>query len=356
LEHVVYCVSTGCLALQRSTGRSHGNLKASNVLLVGKPQPLRKTPLYLVDPLPASLIHAPGLNPDERRTAEELIKEVAEVQDLHAIGLLILQLVERRLIEREDYNYPIAPSPEWNNLGKNGELWRRWCNRLLSPQLSLTDVNLESLAKAFRPGPLDNKLPLILAACAVVILVAALLLLLYKPFRSDGERQYTNVLAAAEVALGQEKWEEMLNQFEIAVELARKLKDAGKERTADEGRRFAETLSQADIAKKVGPIEDEIKRLEEATKLRNEAKVNTWLTEAKERQKQANQRVNLIKTIVRGNGLLKAGDYANAAQEFESALLLAQALKDRNQQPVAESGRDCANALIKAEAAKKGTR
>src|SRR5205823_1856656 len=49
LGHVVHCVASGCLALQRSTGRSHGNLKASNILLAGKPRPLRHTPLHLID-------------------------------------------------------------------------------------------------------------------------------------------------------------------------------------------------------------------------------------------------------------------------------------------------------------------
>ena len=50
LQHVVYSVASGCLALQKTTGRSHGNLKASNVLRGGKSTSLRKTQLRLIDP------------------------------------------------------------------------------------------------------------------------------------------------------------------------------------------------------------------------------------------------------------------------------------------------------------------
>src|SRR6266568_4266118 len=53
LRNVVYSALTGCLALKRSRGYSHGNLKTSNVFLLGKPRPLRERPLLLTDPYPA---------------------------------------------------------------------------------------------------------------------------------------------------------------------------------------------------------------------------------------------------------------------------------------------------------------
>src|SRR5664279_728130 len=172
LRHVVYSVVTACLALKRSRGCSHGNLKPSNVFLAGKPRDLRQTPLLLTDAYPAAPLQIARLDADDRHEAGELLNQVVEVQDLAAIGRLILQLVEGRLLSRpDDYNYPVARSHDWDALGKDSEYWLQWCNKLLNPQLSPDSLNLETLVAEFQPSAAAAKLPLIMAGVGVVCLV-----------------------------------------------------------------------------------------------------------------------------------------------------------------------------------------
>jgi hypothetical protein len=175
LKQVVYCCVVGCLALKRSRGYSHGNLKSTNVFLVGSPKPLRKRPLHLGDPYPASASHLANLDAEDRAAVTELLAQTAEVQDLRAIGELILQLVEGRVVANAyDYNYPIDRSRHWDNLGKDGETWRALCNQLLDPHLAPETISLEELQKRFAPNPMAERLPLILGVAAGVAVVSAL--------------------------------------------------------------------------------------------------------------------------------------------------------------------------------------
>jgi len=172
LRNVVYSVANVCLALKVARGYSHGNLKAANIFLVGKPRPLRHTPLHVADAYPAAPVQLARLARNDRRLMEEPSPQVMEVQDLRALGELLLQLAEGRLVTSAyDYNYPIAPSPAWEHLGRDGERWRDLCNRLLDPQLSLDKLSLESLAKEFRPGGMSGKLPIIAGATVILCLV-----------------------------------------------------------------------------------------------------------------------------------------------------------------------------------------
>jgi hypothetical protein len=189
LRHVVSSLVTACLALKRSRGCSHGNLKPSNIFLAGKPRDLRKTPLLLTDAYPAAPLQIARLEADDRHEAGELLNQVMEAQDLAAIGKLILQLVEGRLLSRsDDYNYPVARSRDWDALGKDGEYWLQWCNKLLDPQLSLETVNLETLATEFRPSVAAAKLPQILAVLLGLGLVGLGGFLGVRAFLRHGER------------------------------------------------------------------------------------------------------------------------------------------------------------------------
>ncbi len=174
LRHVVYSIVAGCRSIKRSCGRSHGNVKVGNMFLAGKPQAFRKTPLELIDLRPASMIHAYQRGSGGPAPGADQISQITEIHDLHAIGLIILQLVQGRIVRNEhDYNYPIQPAPEWGKLGKEGERWRKLCNDLLDPNLSMEDISLDSLAKQFRPNELGAKLPLILGGVAVVCALGA---------------------------------------------------------------------------------------------------------------------------------------------------------------------------------------
>jgi hypothetical protein len=172
LRHLLSNVVACCLALKRSRGFSHGNLKTSNIFLAGKPRPLRKTPLFISDPYPASSSKLADLDSSDREAIGELLGQTMEVQDLRAIGELLLQLVEGRLLANNyDYNYPVERSPAWDHLGREGERWREWCNRLLDPQLSPEKINLEMLEKEFRPGAGAGKLLVVAGGVAAVCLI-----------------------------------------------------------------------------------------------------------------------------------------------------------------------------------------
>jgi hypothetical protein len=172
LKQIVSCILAGCLALKKSRGYPHGNLKASNVFLAGKPQPLPRTAMIVADPFPAAPLQLARLGADDRHTVDELIHQVTEVQDLHALGEIILQLVERRQVRSGyDYNYPIVRSDAWDNLGKDGDRWRQVCNELLNPQLSLAETNLESLAQKFPVSASSGNLLLIVSAALAVCLL-----------------------------------------------------------------------------------------------------------------------------------------------------------------------------------------
>ncbi len=225
LRHVVYSVVTGCLALKRSRGYSHGNLKSGNVFLVGKPRPIRHTPFHLADPYPAAPLQLTRLEGDDRHEPGELDDKVIEARDLRALGELILGLVEGRLIQNgSDYKYPIVPSLTWGRFGKDGTRWRLLCNRLLDPELSLDKVNLESLEKEFRPNPVMANLPMILTGLGGICLLAVggfygtkLILKGSAERKTERERQFgvatnagwaayragnlTNAIAAADKAL-----------------------------------------------------------------------------------------------------------------------------------------------------------
>src|SRR5438046_1076951 len=70
-------------------------------------------------------------------------------------------------------------------------------------------------------------------------------------------------------------------EFQKAVKLAGEVNDADRKKTADEAQRYASALAQAKAA---GSVEDEIKTLEEALKLKQDAKARDWLREAKDFQ------------------------------------------------------------------------
>jgi hypothetical protein len=165
LRAVVAGVVQALLDLQKVTGRSHGNLKPTNIFLGGgKGDLLRRTPLFLSD------LRA-GPAPDA---------DAFERADLLALGELILQLVTLHEVNSaNDYNYPLESSPAWDRLGKEAEFWRSLCNRLLDPKLSLKQLTLEKLANEVTPLTQWNEflltvrdnLPLLLAVLGVGVMV-----------------------------------------------------------------------------------------------------------------------------------------------------------------------------------------
>jgi len=258
LRHVVSSVVTACLALKRSRGCSHGNLKPSNIFLAGKPRDLRKTPLLLADAYPAAPLQIARLEADDRHEAGELLNEVMEAQDLAAIGKLILQLVEGRLLSRsDDYNYPVAHSREWDALGKESEYWLQWCNKLLDPQLSLETLNLETLATEFRPSAAAAKLPLIAGvAVGICVLVSAGTVVAQWAVKTHRRHSMEAAFSEADTLKRKGNFPDALKKVEYAGRLAEKLGDqnnksranAGKEDVTRDGQRFKNSTDAAESA------------------------------------------------------------------------------------------------------------
>lgn len=169
LHAMVLNIVRGLTELGQIASRSHGNLKPSNVLLVGRePETAR---VLLADPGPA------------RHAAKD-----AEIGDLHAVGLLIHQLVLNRKFDGP-VGESLPASSGWERLGPYAESWRQLCHDLMAHRIdgwpaSLLGVarKLESLAPAHHTplhvptlkGPPLRKLrkPLITAAALAGLALA----------------------------------------------------------------------------------------------------------------------------------------------------------------------------------------
>jgi sulfatase-modifying factor enzyme 1 len=169
LEHIIRSIAQGALDLKRACGRSHGDIPPTNIQ-VSKCEKLTDAEVVLCDPLP-------GGNDEARRY---------ETNDLHAVGMILLQLVRQRMLTNDDVALmlPIGPSPEWARIfGNDASDWLALCNRLLDPKLSPDHFKLDDLVTRLdeltpkRKGP-----PRMVVACAVVVIIAiALGLWLMRP-------------------------------------------------------------------------------------------------------------------------------------------------------------------------------
>ncbi|MDB6122842.1 MAG: serine/threonine-protein kinase pkn1 [Pedosphaera sp.] len=155
--HIIRSMLDGALDLKRICGRSHGNLKSTNVLIGGAK--IQQAEVVVSDPLPGG--------------AAEVQRY--EVADLRSIGEIIYQLVrQRELTDASDWLIlPIESSSEWTNLFENhSATWLTLCNRLLDPNLSIQDYSLEKLKadlEVLRPKPAVSGRILVVAAVAIVL-------------------------------------------------------------------------------------------------------------------------------------------------------------------------------------------
>ena len=336
LRQVVNGIVSGCLALKRARGFPHGNLKAANIFLVGKPRPLRSTPLHLADAYPAAPLQLARLGKEDRREADELLHQVMEVQDLRALGELLLQLVEgRHVTSAYDYNYPIASSPAWGNLGRDGERWRDLCNRLLDPQLTLDKLSLESLAKEYKPSGIAPHMPKILAGAGAVCLIAVGVYLgLQLVNQGRGERQKAEaakivlLVSESKAALDRNDFVTAISKSEEVLRLKPSSTEAAALKTQAGGKLEAEYLSvigHAQTAMTAGKFDEVEKFAGRALALKAGDKAAGDLIKAAQGRRnaalsQAEQDRNFKQAMTAGTAALDKNDYVNAIKQAGVAL------------------------------------
>ncbi len=105
---------------------------------------------------------------------EDSASDKAYLDDLHAIGRMILGIVLRENMDNEPIQFPLRPHPFWEALGQKSHFWKQLASWLLYPDLSLEQLNIPRLRQDLRPR---KRYPLVSAASwAAAILVAAWLL------------------------------------------------------------------------------------------------------------------------------------------------------------------------------------
>lgn len=135
LGHVLRSIVRTARAMRQACGRSHGNLKPSNVFLDGRAERVTlTTPVRLADP-------APGGTGDAERL---------ELDDLRSVGRLLYQLVARDSVDTEDQwrrvVWPLTEDAEWRSrFGPRTGAWLKLCNDLLDPNLTPSSLDLARL-------------------------------------------------------------------------------------------------------------------------------------------------------------------------------------------------------------------
>ncbi len=340
LRHTIYSIVQGCLALKRSRGCSHGNLKTTNVFRAGKPRALSKTPLVLGDAFPVAPLQLAQLDAQNKVEVGELLNSTMEVQDLQAIGELILQLVEVRLFTSQgDYDYPVIPSPAWNALGKSGEPLRQLCNRLLDPSLSLEKVNLEMIEQELRPSYVSTHAPQVAGAAILLCVVLGGGYFGWRYFQgaqadrrqkiySQDMDEAKSALAASDAdptnILGALRLVEDALRRSPADPIATQLKsDAQQKRDS----LFQKEFSQGTNGLAAQKFEESLAHLQTATILQSEsADAKRFRDEAQTRLTasiQASQMEADYQTAMKnGRGYLAGGDFASASKQADEALRL----------------------------------
>ncbi|HIJ71898.1 MAG TPA: SUMF1/EgtB/PvdO family nonheme iron enzyme [Planctomycetes bacterium] len=126
LHKIIESVALGLAELKKTCNRSHGNLKAANVLIGGQGKPADLN-IALCDPLP-----------------DELVKKYHWTDDLRAVGEMIYQLIMHRSTPTA-HGWKVSQTDEWKTLGRTAKNWIELCNRLLSAPDRPEAITIEGL-------------------------------------------------------------------------------------------------------------------------------------------------------------------------------------------------------------------
>ena len=164
IAHLLLGTVRGALAMKQTSGRSHGNLKPTNILLGGAAK-VHTTTVVVADPLPGGAKEA----------------EAFELADLRSVGELLFQLARRKAATADDWEgllLPLDLSREWAALfGKDAALWLALCNQLLDRHPSLATLDLAKLEQELvRLTPKPVVSPVVLISVAAVLVLGGLAL------------------------------------------------------------------------------------------------------------------------------------------------------------------------------------
>jgi formylglycine-generating enzyme required for sulfatase activity len=249
------------LEFKKLCGRSHGNVKATNVFLT-KPGKSGLDEVVLADA-------APG---DPSKNAQ------CELADLRGIGEMIHRLVINEDREEEYWRLPPPPTlQEWVAIfGRDAEAWRSLCARLLEPDLTIQMYDIEELAfdvDRLKPQPRFSTGQL--ASVAAVILVLAVGgVFAIKHFSGGGRAQ------SPDEVLQQKKVEEQNARLarekqaaEERAEVEAKARQLAQERAIAEAKRLQEEkrLVEERAIQQQQAVEEARRKTEAAEKARLEA-------------------------------------------------------------------------------------
>ena len=127
LHTIIESIVKGLIELKEVCQRPHGNLKATNVLIVGTGD-ISQTKIVLSDPLPN----------------EQVDSKVHWESDLRAIAELIYELITHRPTPTVG-GWQVPDSEEWKTLEKQAKSWRNLCNLLLNAGVKPETVTIEAV-------------------------------------------------------------------------------------------------------------------------------------------------------------------------------------------------------------------
>ena len=145
----------GLLDLRRSAARSHGALKAANILLANSAD-LATATVHLTDPAP-----------------DGALLPTSKEKDLADLGRILYQLVNLRAYDEGT----IGRNKDWDELGPNGEDWRKLCGALLDAHAPAEERDLEKILPrigTWTAKPKKSKKPILLAAAALFLIVGSI--------------------------------------------------------------------------------------------------------------------------------------------------------------------------------------
>lgn len=152
LRNIMSGAVGGLLDIQK-TGRPHGNLKATNILL-GESANLAAAKVFLSDPAP-----------------DGALAKNSAAKDLADLGRILFFLVNLKPYD----GGTIPKTREWTRLGPNGEDWRKLCTTLLDAHAPAQDRALEKILAdmgTWTAKPRKNKAPVLIAASVLVLAIA----------------------------------------------------------------------------------------------------------------------------------------------------------------------------------------